>query len=143
MDKVKIIKSNLNPRYLCISTGQIYDTLRNKMIKPTINPETQYEAFWCYINNERKFIYVHHFIYFAFNNIKQLPPKFQIDHIDNDRHNNNLNNLQLLSQKDNIIKSKSRKYNQYKELDHQHYIKKKRRDIFRKEFLILNNIEFF
>ena len=50
-------------------------------------------------------ISVHRVIYTLVNG--NIPEDMTIDHIDNDKTNNNINNLQLLSQRENVAKSSS------------------------------------
>jgi len=55
----------------------------------------------------RKFISMHRAVYFSFSG-KPIPResrKIVVDHIDEDKHNNRLENLQLISQSSNVIKS--------------------------------------
>jgi len=50
-----------------------------------------------------KLFYIHRLVWEAFNG--KIPDGYEIDHIDNNPHNNNLDNLQLLSRRDNILKT--------------------------------------
>ena len=136
----KICRCIFNDRYLCLSNGIIYDTIRNKKLIPTINPDTGYEAVWLYLtdNTTKKFIYLHHIIYFSFNNIKELPKGFNIDHINDIRSDNRLNNLQLLTHKENINKSKTNKDTRYKEMDKKTYLKIKKRKQIKNQLIKLN-----
>ena len=57
-------------------------------------------------NGDRKTISMHRAVYFSFS--KKSPKDYEgfvVDHIDNDRHNNRIENLQLISQSSNVIKS--------------------------------------
>lgn len=136
--------SNINERYLCYYDGRIFDTLRGKFLIKTINKTTGYESVWFYVNrNTKKYLYVHHIIYFAFHNIKYLPKGYNIDHINNNRNDNKINNLKLVSQRDNIIKSKIKNIKQYREIDHKHYLKQKQNRLLKKELIIFNNIYYF
>jgi len=47
----------------------------------------------------------HRFIWEAFNG--QIPNNKEIDHIDNNKHNNKLDNLQLLTKSENCLKRES------------------------------------
>lgn len=138
----KICRCIFNNRYLCLSNGIIFDTLRNNKLIPTINPITGYSAVWLNINinneNIKKFLYVHHIIYFSFNKIKKLPDKFNIDHINSIRNDNRLENLQLLTHKENINKSKENKDTRYKEIDKKAYSKIKQKRILKQQLIKLN-----
>ena len=52
----------------------------------------------------RKTLAVHKLVAIAFLNHEPLGYKITVDHIDNDKHNNRLYNLQLISQRENISK---------------------------------------
>lgn len=54
-------------------------------------------------NNKSKKYYVHRLMAETFLNLKKNS-KLQVDHIDNNRLNNNITNLQVLTQKENIKK---------------------------------------
>lgn len=139
-ENFKICRCIYNYRYLCTSTGHIFDTIKNKIIKPTINPMTSYAACWLYVGNQKKYLYVHRVIFFSFNNIKSLPKNYNIDHINSIRDDNRLINLQLMTHQENILKSKSNPNKQYKEIDKRAYLKTKERKIIKQEITILNNI---
>ena len=56
-----------------------------------------------YKDKKIKRYYIHRLIAITFLGL-DCDSKMQVDHIDNNRLNNNLNNLQILSQKDNLKK---------------------------------------
>lgn len=65
-------------------------------------------------NSKRVTFFVHQLVAMAF--LGHRPDGTQnivVDHIDNDKQNNNLSNLQLISQRDNTIKSKRRGVSKY------------------------------
>ena len=55
------------------------------------------------VNFKKRMIYAHRAIYTLVNG--NIPENMQVDHIDNVKINNNINNLQILSNRDNIAKS--------------------------------------
>lgn len=57
----------------------------------------------------RKTVKVHLLVWDAFGNRPRDGRKLQVDHIDNNKLNNRIDNLQLLSNRDNCIKSKASK----------------------------------
>ena len=140
IDNFKICRCIYNNRYLCCSNGVIFDTIKNKIIKHTINPLTGYAAAWLYVGDQKKYLYVHRVIFFSFNNIKSLPKNYNIDHINSIRDDNRLINLQLMTHQENILKSKNNPNKQYKEIDKRAYLKTKERRIIKQEITILNNI---
>ena len=58
-----------------------------------------------YDNGERKGFYVHRLVYETFKG--EIPPKFEIDHIDGNRGNNSIENLRAVSHKTNCNNPKS------------------------------------
>ena len=62
-------------------------------------------------NNKGKFFMVHRLVFEAFNGI--IPENMEINHKDYDRTNNNINNLELLSHKNNVRYSKNIPITQY------------------------------
>lgn len=55
-------------------------------------------------NNIRKTFKIHHLVIIEFLNHKKCGFKIIVDHIDGNKQNNNLNNLQLISQRENSSK---------------------------------------
>ena len=64
-------------------------------VKPSIN-NCGYE-FICY--KEHSIVYVHRLVYEAFKG--EIPEELEIDHIDRNKHNNNPDNLRLVTRKEN------------------------------------------
>ena len=58
-----------------------------------------YQAFTC----EQKTVYIHRAVWEAFNG--KIPADKEIDHINNNRNDNRLENLQLMTREDNVKKS--------------------------------------
>jgi len=70
-----------------------------------LNPDSYYQVY-LYKNNIKKTVKVHKLVAMAFLN--HIPNGYEIviDHIDNNSKNNNLNNLQLISHRENCSKDK-------------------------------------
>ena len=66
-----------------------------------------YLGFHLFENNARKDYYIHRFVYECFKG--EIPKEMHIDHCDFDKKNNSINNLQLLSPKENQHKSNCKK----------------------------------
>ena len=66
-----------------------------------------YFYFNLYENNKHKFYSVSRFVFECFKG--EIPSDKQADHIDNDRKNNSIYNLQLLTQAENTKKSHCKK----------------------------------
>ena len=66
-----------------------------------------YYYFTLYENNIKKDYYISRFVYECFKG--DIPNDKEVDHIDNNKENNSIKNLQLLSHEENIRKSRCRK----------------------------------
>ncbi len=55
-------------------------------------------------NGSKKTAKIHILVWDAFSDIKRNGRKLQIDHLDNNKKNNRFDNLQLLSQRENLVK---------------------------------------
>lgn len=53
-------------------------------------------------NNKRKKLYIHRLVWETFNSL--IPEGYEIDHVDSDKSNNKLTNLQLFTRKENMKK---------------------------------------
>lgn len=73
----------------------------------------KYGRFSYTYKGKRHFMSVHRAVFFSFNDIEIPKDKHRIivDHIDNNKHNNRLDNLQLITQSENVIKSLNMDYN--------------------------------
>jgi len=58
------------------------------------------------LNNKRKTHYTHQLVAKAFLNHNNESRKIIVDHIDNDKRNNKLDNLQIITQRENVSKDK-------------------------------------
>ena len=107
----KNIKFYWHPKYkyyLASRCGQILSLKRNKkMILKLQKISRGYFYFQLFKNNSRKIYLVSRFVYEYFKG--EIPVDKEVDHIDNNKENNNITNLQLLSPKENIRKSKCKK----------------------------------
>lgn len=106
MDQVALISKNLLLVKQNDDTVKFYNLTTRKEIKPYIDR--------CYyrIHCNKKFLYCHRLIVEAFS--QDMIQDFQnnhpnermyIDHIDEDKLNNKISNLQCLTNRDNIVKS--------------------------------------
>ena len=90
--------------YLASRCGKILSLKRKEKKILKLNKKRDgYLDFCFYENNKRKKYYVHRFVYETFKG--EIPKGKVIDHCDNDSKNNFINNLQLLTQKENVRKS--------------------------------------
>ena len=94
--------------YLASKSGQILSLKRKeKKILKLHNNCWGYLVFNFYKNNKKRSYYVHRFVYETFKG--EIPKGMQTDHIDNNKKNNSINNLQLLFPKENQQKSNCKK----------------------------------
>ena len=95
-------------KYFASKDGQIlslkYD--KKKILKLQVRGRGYYYFKLCE-NNIIKNYSVSRFVYECFKG--DIPNEREVDHIDNDKKNNNIKNLQLLTKKENIKKSHFRK----------------------------------
>lgn len=132
----------INDRYLCFVDGKIFDKEKERFIKKSIKNDDNYESVWLRDkNNVGKRYYCHRIIYQSFHNLITLDEHLEIDHINNIRNDNNINNLQCLSHRENIIKAHKDKNNKpYHELDKILYQQRKERRE-KKNKIINENLE--
>jgi len=87
-----------------INENGIIFNKKNKIMKPSING-CGYYVVNLYKNKQRKMFSVHQLMFMAFYGIKS-DKRNVIDHIDGDRTNNSLSNLQYVSQRLNTTKNR-------------------------------------
>lgn len=94
--------------YEVSNTGQVRSILTGKLLKGAYNSKTAYTKYkfvQLYKKNEkRKNAYVHLLVYDHF--IGKDRTGYTVDHIDNDRSNNNVDNLQLITHRLNCVKDR-------------------------------------
>ena len=88
-----------------IWNGRIFYTSKEKILKK-ISDSTNYFIVGLSINGKYKSIKVHQLIAIAFLNHIPCGHKLVVDHIDNDKSNNRLSNLQLISSRENCSKDR-------------------------------------
>ena len=94
--------------YLASKCGKILSLkCGRKRILKSRNNGNNYLSFYFCNQSERKNYYIHRFVFEAFKG--EIPKGMHIDHYDFDRKNNSINNLRLLSPKENHNKSVCKK----------------------------------
>ena len=94
--------------YLASKSGQILSLKWNKRRILKLNNNCWgYLVFNFYENDKKRQYFVHRFVYECFKGT--IPKGKETDHIDGDKKNNLISNLQLLTKKENIQKSKCKK----------------------------------
>ena len=98
----------------CIAQHPIYKnygvkedgTILNLKTMRRLKPETNnrgYSRIWVYKNGNPRRYCVHRFVFESFKG--DIPIELQVDHIDNDKQNNCIDNLQLLTSVENCQKA--------------------------------------
>lgn len=88
------------PNYSVSSCGRVRNNRTNRLLKLDENQKYTRVSF----ANKRHY-YLHRLVYCVFHNDYELED-YVIDHIDNNPRNNNLDNLQKISQSENCLKQK-------------------------------------
>ena len=92
------------PEYNNIYFADIYGNIyrQNKLLKP-VNNGNGYFQIKLRKNHKRKAYYVHRIVWETFKG--KIPNGYEINHIDQDKSNNCLSNLELVSHSENMHKS--------------------------------------
>ena len=94
--------------YLASRCGKILSLKWNKKrILKLYTKRNGYLEFNFYENNKKRHYSVHRFVFECFKGA--IPKGMETDHVDGDKKNNSISNLQLLTKKENIRKSKCKK----------------------------------
>jgi len=96
--------------YQISNLGAVKSLKRNseRVISPSIDKTKGYYRVCLYKNSERKSFYIHQLVAIVFLEHKPNGNLLVVDHIDNDKTNNELNNLQIISNRENLSKDKWR-----------------------------------
>ena len=93
---------------LDLNTNQIYSYYKKDYLKPYLNIYNYYTIQLCK-NGKVKLFKVHRLIYEVYNGT--IPEGLCIDHIDNNKTNNNIDNLRLANRSENNCNKKVQKNN--------------------------------
>ena len=97
------------PNYsLDLNNNEVYSNYKKGYLKPNTHEKGYYEIHLCK-NSKKKIFKLHRLIYEVYYGI--IPDKMQVDHIDNNRQNNNIENLRLVTQSQNQMNTKTQKNN--------------------------------
>ena len=98
-----------NPRYQINEYGEIWDNEKLKYVKPS---KTQHKNSYLFFNiynyetGKRKLYYVHHLVMRYFGSPKP-GDNYEIDHLDGDKSNNYVYNLDWVTHKENKLRAKA------------------------------------
>lgn len=89
----------LNKEYYIYDDGKIFDVANNRF-KKQLPYKKGYLKVSFYINGKEKRFYVHRLVLMTFNPVEGMD-KLQVNHIDGNKTNNNLSNLEWCTQSEN------------------------------------------
>lgn len=81
------------PNFLVCGDGKIYNKERDKIARPWVGPGGFYQVDVSH-GGDRKIAYVHRLVYSSFHSY--FDPRWQVFHIDLDKSNNSINNLNAI-----------------------------------------------
>lgn len=108
-------------KYEIFEDGRIWSYKSNKWLKPTLH-SSGYLAVHLSDNDGEMKKYLHHRVVYEACSQAPIPEGFDVNHIDEDKTNNHMSNLDLMTRKENvnwgsrnerIVKAKSKKIEQY------------------------------
>ena len=103
---IKFYSHPIYSQYSASKDGQILSNKRRKILKANSFPNG-YKFFTLYESNIRKSYLFSRFVYECFKG--NIPDDKEVDHIDSNKENNSIKNLQLLTHKENTRKSHCKK----------------------------------
>ena len=103
---IKFYTHPIYNQYSASKDGQILGKKRKKILKG-IKFANGYYYFTLYVDNISKSYLFSRFVYECFKG--NIPNDKEVDHIDNNKENNSIKNLQLLTHKENTRKSSCKK----------------------------------
>lgn len=95
-------KQYLDSNYYISKYGQVYNTKTNIILCPSITNDG-YKRCSLRINNKTINVLVHHLVYVAWNGNKKIPKNKIINHLDGNKTNNDLSNLECVSKRENTL----------------------------------------
>ena len=106
--EIKFFYHPFSKYYLASICGKILSLKRReKKVLKLIKRRDGYLTFYFCENNKKRHYYIHRFVFECFKGA--IPKGMETDHVDGDKKNNSISNLQLLTKKENIRKSNCKK----------------------------------
>lgn len=93
--------------YYIYDNGECYSIRKQKYLKPHIN-NCDYIGYFLTPNSgakNGKWFKAHRLVLIAFKGYSEDPKKIEVNHIDHNKHNNNIDNLEWVTHSENILKS--------------------------------------
>ena len=94
-----------------LETAEIRNDKTGRILKPQLNGRGYYQVA-LYLKGKGKMYYVHVLVWFAHNSLYDTK-KYDIDHIDHNRLNNNISNLRIVNRSTNNINISQMKGKQF------------------------------
>ena len=95
-------KQYKNSNYYFCNDGRACNIKTGKYLNPSSSGENNYDRYYLYLNGKRKVFLAHKLIYEVFNPDDTILNTDDINHIDGNKHNNAITNLEKISRSDNM-----------------------------------------
>ena len=97
----------VNTDYSISNLGRVYSNLSNKFLKPWLDSRGYYQRISLYDNNgKRKHYSIHRLVATLF--VEGYEEGLEVNHIDEDKKNNNSNNLEWVTHSENMLYSQEK-----------------------------------
>jgi hypothetical protein len=90
--------------YLINESGEVFSKKSNRVLKHRLNTSGYKFVTFNYHGTQKHFL-VHRLLAYVFLDLPSLDSNLEVDHIDSDKHNNSIENLQVLSTKEHKFKT--------------------------------------
>jgi hypothetical protein len=107
---------NYEGRYQISNLGRLKSLGNNKQRKEKVIKPGSVKGYMCVtliVNAKKEYFYIHQLVAMAFLEFKRCGHKYEVDHINNIKHDNRLENLQILTHKDNTNKNPCKSVREY------------------------------
>lgn len=99
------------PNYYITECGKVWNNKKQKFLKPSLDNE--YLSVCLSHNNKANKIRIHTLVAIYYLNHTPCNHNIVVDHIDNNKQNNHVSNLQLITQRENLSKDKTNKTSKF------------------------------
>lgn len=126
-EEIWAVIPELEDRYLVSNFGNVKNIKRNKLLKPGIGAGGYLRVDLMVNKEKHKNFRVHTLVAMAFLGFKQYNGELTVDHIDWNKTNNHVDNLQLITLRDNSVRNSFRRKNKTSKYLGVHYCKQKKK----------------